>query len=78
MFSVLVFMCRDPGDTTSKVHVVLNLLTVLKIEILMLSLKRPSTPTENEFDPKMKIKNLFHRNYAFTRRFDSYTFREKA
>ena len=44
MFYTLVFMCRDPGDSTSKVYVVLSLLSVFKIAFLMLALECPSTP----------------------------------
>ena len=63
MLSVLVFMCRDPGDATSKVSCCVESSYCFK-------------NSENEFDPKTKIK--IHRNYAFTRRFDSYNFTEKA
>ena len=41
MLSMVLFMCRDPGDTMSKVNVVSSLLSALKIAILMLLLICP-------------------------------------
>ena len=55
MFSMLVFMCRDPGDTTSKFHVVLSLLSVLKIANIEFALR---SLIENELDPKTKIQSI--------------------
>ena len=44
MFSMRVFMCRDPGDTTSKFHVVPSLLSVLNTKKAPLKISLP----ENE------------------------------
>ena len=69
-----MFMCRDPGDTTSKVHVVSSLVSVLKIAILMLALKWPCTPLKiilSKNETRVNLKSLFCCNYAFTQRFES-------
>ena len=39
----------------AKFHVVLSILSVLKIAVLMLAKSAPCTPIENEFDAKTKI-----------------------
>ena len=59
----------------AKFHVVSNLLSVLKIVIMMLSLMialMPSTPIETEFDWNENTVNLSASFVVFTRRFDSY------
>ena len=45
---MLVFMCRDPGDTKS------NDVSIL-ISVLRIFWCYCKSPIENEFDPKMKI-----------------------
>ena len=70
MFSMLVFMCRDPGETTSKCFKNSDFDATLKL------------PTENDFDPNMKIQSIlkkvhFHRNYAFKQTSDSVTFTKR-
>ena len=64
---MLMFMCRDPGDTTSKVSCCVE----------------PSQCFKNsDFDAIANTVNLkspfFRRNYAFTQRFDLGTFTKKA
>ena len=72
MFSIFMFMCRDPGDTTSKVSCCIE----------------PSSCFKNSnFDAIEKVPialplklslTLFCRNYVFTQRFDSGTLTKKA
>ena len=58
MFSMLVFMCRDPGDTTSKFHVVSSPLGVLKIAILMLVSECPCSPLKISLPENETMVNL--------------------
>uniref|UniRef100_A0A671X6C2 Serine/threonine-protein kinase haspin n=1 Tax=Sparus aurata TaxID=8175 RepID=A0A671X6C2_SPAAU len=74
MFSMLVFMCRDPGDSTSKVSCCVEPSYCFKNSNFDASLRVPQHSIENELARKQ---SLFRRIYAFTRRFDSYTFTKK-
>ena len=56
MFSVLVFMCRDPGDATSKVSCCVETSYCFKNRDFDAIIGACSTPIENEFDPKTKIR----------------------
>ena len=48
MFSVLVFMCRDPGDTTSKVSCCVEPSLCFKNSDFDASVKVPLHPIEND------------------------------
>ena len=59
MFSVLVFMCRDPGDTTSKVSCCVETSYCFKDkDVDATIIFAPGTPIENEFDLKKKIRSI--------------------
>ena len=79
MFSMLVFMCRDPGNTTSKVSCCVEPSQCFKNSILNAIVKVPhALPLQMILTQKQKYsksyKCLFCCNYAFTRRFDLHTF----
>ena len=78
VFAGSQYATGDLRDT----HVVLSILSVLKIAIVMPSYPAPSTPVQHEHARKRNygksLKCLFHHNYAFTRRFDSYSITNKA
>ena len=83
MFSMLVFMCRDPGDTTRKVSCCIEPSRCFKNSGFDAIVKLPlALPLKIILTRKLKygksLKWLFRRNYAFTQRFDSGTFTEKA
>ena len=83
MLSVLVFMCRDPGDATSKVSCCVQTSYCFKYGDFDAIVKVPvALPLKMSWTRKWKygksLKCLFHRNYAFTLSFDSYTFTKKA
>ena len=82
MFSILVFMCRDPGDTTSKVSCCVEPSQCFEDSDFDASVRMPLHSIENELARKQNYgksqKWLFCRNFAFTQRFDSYTFTNKA
>ena len=78
MFSMLVFMCSDPGDTTSKVSCCVETSYCFKNKDFDAIVKVPvAFPLKMSLTQKRKYgKSLCH-NYAFTQRFDSYTFTKK-
>ena len=83
MFSVLVFMCRDPGDTTSKVLCCVEPSYYFKNRDFDAIVKvPPALPLKMSLSQKRKysksLKCLFRRHYAFVRRFDLSTFTNKA
>ena len=83
MFSVLVFMCRDPGDTTSKVLCCVEPSYCFKNRDFDAIVKvPPALPLKMSLSRKRKysksLKCLFRRHYAFVRRFDLSTFTNKA
>ena len=56
MFSMLVFTCRDPGDTTSTVSCCVELSLCFKNRDFDANIEFAlRAPTENELDPKTKI-----------------------
>ena len=82
IFKTLRRLCRDPGDTTSKVSCCVEPSWCYKNSNFDASIKVPyALRLKISLSRKQKYgiywKCLFHRNYAFTWRFDSYTFKKK-
>ena len=78
MFSMLVFVCRDPGDTASKVSCVETSYCFKYRDFDAIAKVPIALPLKIRFTRKRGKKCLFRCNYAFTRRFDLGTFTKKA
>ena len=79
---MLAFMCRDPADTMSKVSCCVEPSWCFKNSNFDATYERTSacsTPFKISL-PKNEttVSAFFFRNYAFTQRFDSYTFTNTA
>ena len=59
MFSMLVFMFRDPGNTTIEVSCCVELSYCFKNGDFYVGAKVPRHPIENELDPKTKPRQIF-------------------